>query len=176
MSSNPLKIIKTDVANFDSLIDLKRALQDSGHPWLNSYPVENESPKNYIRRIINCETIPPHPFVPETIYWGLVGDTIVGRTGVRHHLNEKLEKFGGHIGYEIHPAHRDKGYATEMLRQVLQTDLVRRIGKVLLTCAPDNVASNKTILSNGGVCTQKIYVDFIEEDRNHYWIDVTQSS
>lgn len=58
----------------------------------------------------------------------------------------------------------------KMLRQVLKTSKAQEIGKVLLTCSPINGASIKTILKNGGFFDKTIFVDFINEDRNHYWI------
>lgn len=72
---------------------------------------------------------------------------MVGIINIRHTLNEKLEKAGGHIGYSVHPALRRRGYATEMLalalaycRETLGLD------EVLLACYDDNPASARTIL------------------------------
>ena len=59
--------------------------------------------------------------------------------------------FGGHIGYSVRPSQRRKGYATEMLRLVLEE--ARRLGlkQVLVTCDAANEASRRTIRTNGGV-------------------------
>lgn len=35
--------------------------------------------------------------------------------GLRHELNEALEKRGGHCGYYVRPEYRGKGYATEIM-------------------------------------------------------------
>jgi predicted acetyltransferase len=59
-----------------------------------------------------------------------------------------------------------------MLRLILLTDKTKEIGKLLLTCSPQNEASNKTIISNGGKFTQTLFVDIVQEERNHYWIDL----
>lgn len=35
---------------------------------------------------------------------------IIGMINIRLSLNEKLKKYGGHIGYSIRPTERGKGY------------------------------------------------------------------
>lgn len=54
-----------------------------------------------------------------TFLVGVVEHEIVGRLSLRHYLNDFLARIGGHIGYGVTPAHRKKGYATEMLKQAL---------------------------------------------------------
>jgi predicted acetyltransferase len=85
-------------------------------------------------------------------------------------LNSNLEEFGGHIGYEVRPSCRMRGVAKEMLYQLLQTARAKEIGSLLLTCAPDNLASNKTIIANGGVLAKTAYVERWKRDTNYYWI------
>lgn len=138
--------------------------------WETYLLQENESPEEFIERLLNREFFPEITFVPETVYWATYDGHVVGRISLRHHLNEKLSIMGGHIGYEVSPKWRKRGFATEMLRQILLTSKAKDIGKLLLTCSPHNEASNKTIINNGGQLTQKVFVDSIGEDRNHYWI------
>jgi predicted acetyltransferase len=44
---------------------------------------------------------------------------IIGIIDFRHELNEFLKDFG-HCGYSVRPSERKKGYATEMLKQLLE--------------------------------------------------------
>ncbi|MBO5177273.1 MAG: GNAT family N-acetyltransferase [Lachnospiraceae bacterium] len=46
-------------------------------------------------------------------------EKVVGCIELRHTLNEALAVIGGHIGFSVIPEERRKGYATEMLKQVL---------------------------------------------------------
>ena len=140
--------------------------------WDPYLPKENESATEFVDRLRRRETNPEAPLVPETIYWAVYQGNVVGRISLRHRLEGNLHKIGGHIGYEVSPMWRRKGFATEMLRQILLTDKAREIGKLLLTCSPTNEASNKTIIANGGFFSKTVFVDFIGEDRNHYWIDL----
>lgn len=44
--------------------------------------------------------------VPQSEFWLIDNDEFIGRTSIRHELNEFLCKFGGHIGYMIRPSKR----------------------------------------------------------------------
>ena len=75
---------------------------------------------------------------------------MVGIICLRHELNDFFKDFG-HIGYSVRPSERRKGYATEMLRQILI--IANQIGlqQVQLSCENDNIPSVRTILKNGGI-------------------------
>ena len=81
----------------------------------------------------------------------VVDGEIVGRVSVRFELNEYLLERGGHVGYGVAPAHRARGYATEILRQALVVLRAEGVERVLVTCDDENVASARVIEKNGGV-------------------------
>jgi predicted acetyltransferase len=56
----------------------------------------------------------------------------------------------GHVGYAIVPWKRGRGYATRALALLLPDAWRQGLDYVELTTDPDNVASQKVILSNGG--------------------------
>ncbi len=141
--------------------------------WENMLPRENEDPEEFVARLNGEEVNPGPAWVTQTTYWGVLdGGKVVGRIILRHHLTDRLREFGGHIGYEVRPSSRRCGIAKDMLKKVLETEKAREIGRLLVTCAPDNEASNKTIKANGGVLERAAYVAAWNRNTNYYWIDL----
>src|SRR5260370_33148406 len=58
----------------------------------------------------------PERFVPSTFLVAEVDGEIVGRTSIRHRLNDFLIHEGGHIGYGVRPGHRRRGDAPDIHR------------------------------------------------------------
>src|SRR4029453_2591895 len=86
---------------------------------------------------------PSAQHVPETFLFAFVGSRIVGRTSIRHSLNDYLERAGGHIGYVVVPEFRRQGHATAILRLSLMIAREKCTGadRVLVTCDADNIGS-----------------------------------
>lgn len=94
---------------------------------------------------------------------------IVGMIDLRHHINHPvLGTWGGHCGYTVRPSERRKGYAKEMLRLNIQNAKNLGIDRLLITCDTENIASEKTILANGGVFEKIIMAEDCPMKR--FWI------
>ncbi|MCY3833678.1 MAG: GNAT family N-acetyltransferase [Chloroflexi bacterium] len=113
--------------------------------------------QEYLRVIEQMETDPLAGYVPATRFW-LVGasDCFIGDVDLRHYLNESLRRFGGHIGYNVRPSLRRRGYGTLICRLGIEEARKRGIGDILITCDDDNIGSAKIIEANGGVLRDRI--------------------
>jgi predicted acetyltransferase len=101
----------------------------------------------------------------------VVDGVLVGRSSLRFELNEFFAQKGGHVGYGVAPAHRHKGYATEILRQSLVILRAEGIERVLVTCADDNLGSARTIERNGGVLESIVPLEGEDVGLRRYWIN-----
>ena len=111
---------------------------DSYEEWLKSV-TDNTSP----------DTVNPNWVVTDTFFAIDENENIVGIIDLRHTLNDFLKDFGN-SGYSVRPSERKKGYATEMLRQVLLVAKQAGLQEVHLSVERDNEPSVKTIVKNGG--------------------------
>lgn len=110
----------------------------------------------------------PEGKVPATFLIAENGGDLVGRTSIRHELNDFLFSVGGHIGYGVRPKYRRQGFATEILKQSLTYINQLGITEVLVTCLEDNVGSKQVIQSQGGVLENTVEYEGAFWER--YWI------
>jgi [ribosomal protein S5]-alanine N-acetyltransferase len=107
------------------------------------------------------------------IRWGVELKTTKELIGTIGFNALSLKHKRGEIGYELHPRHWRKGYATEAIRKVLSYGLnemgLTRIGAVVFL---KNTASNELLLNLGfqkeGVLKQYMYQNGIAHDTNVY--------
>ena len=96
--------------------------------------------------------IPDEEKVPARTYF-LVRENdrrIIGMSNIRLALNERLSRYGGHIGYSIRPAERGKGYNKINLYLALRVCDWAGIGQVFMDADLANPASWKTMEALGG--------------------------
>ena len=83
----------------------------------------------------------PDNFVPATFLVATLSDEIVGRVFVRHTLNDRLRREGGHIGYCVVRRYRRLGIATALLRHGLTVAGRHGVQNISVTCDQGNPAS-----------------------------------
>lgn len=108
-------------------------------------------------------------YVPASTLWLVENGEVIGIVSLRHKLNERLLKMGGHIGYGIRPTKRKMGYGTQILKLALEEAKKLEIEKVLVSCDDDNIGSSKIIEKNGGVLENK--VEHEGKLKRRYWIE-----
>lgn len=134
---------------------MRDALMASGYDgWVGMEAVAHHDPLAYVALLRDWSEGHNLPASrqpgPADAFWITEGDTVVGQCDVRHTLSPKFELFGGHIGYSVHPAYRNKGIATFAVREVLSVLAKAGLSEALVTCADDNVASIRVIEKCGG--------------------------
>lgn len=97
-------------------------------------------------------------------FWIADGDTLIGFIQLRRWLVPRLVEEGGHIGYSVRPKARRHGHATRALGLMLEHARSVGLERVLITCDDDNVASARTIESQGG------QLEDVRKGKRRYWI------
>ena len=133
-----------------------------------------EEPQDWLNYLALCEndaTVPEgeHKY-SQFIYVRMADKKIVGMIGVRHKPVGPLETWGGHVGYSVSPSERMKGYATQMLHEVLPYCKSLGLNRVLLTAGDENVGSVKTIIANGGILESYVMSPKHHVMVGRYWI------
>lgn len=172
-----LNVQRPSLELVNSYLEMQEAFQRCGEPvWESNLPRKDESQADFIDRLLRSETQPEIGMVEEVSFWAAIGLKVVGRIALRLKLNEHLKVFGGHIGYEVHPDFRKQGIAKNMLKFVLKTNEALAIQRLLLTCSPDNLASNRTIISCGGRLEKTETVASRNRMTNYYWINLAETT
>ena len=122
--------------------------------------------------------VPDGERVPARTYF-LVRESdgrIVGMINIRLALNDKLRRYGGHIGYSIRPTERGKGYNKINLYLGLKICEKYGIDSVFMDADLDNPASWKTMEALGGVRIRQYFDDeFAHCTVLDYEIDVKEA-
>jgi len=134
---------------------------------------ENFNFSKYVEKLIKDskeEHLKPG-YVPSTTFWLIDNHgKILGVSRLRHYLVPHLEKEGGHIGYDVPPTERMKGYGTILLKHTLEKAKEMGIEQVLITCDTDNVGSAKIIVNNGGIFENEIISSESGKQVSRYWV------
>jgi predicted acetyltransferase len=110
--------------------------------------------------------------VPFSIRWLVEGKEFIGEASIRHELNAWLSREGGHVGYGIRPSRQRQGYGRLILALALEECRRLGIGRVLVTCQEDNLASARIIEANGGVLENVIHHPSGHGRLRRYWISL----
>lgn len=148
-----MKLIKLWDADVKKAYELQNSFNKDEHGFVNNaYGLSFKGFKNYVKmqedysRGLHL----PDGYVPATVYILEAYDEYVGIFNLRHYLNDFLRNGPGHIGYGISPKYRNKGYASEGLRLVIETakDIVPE-DEIYFSVHKDNPYSLKVQLKNG---------------------------
>lgn len=173
---NHMKLILPSEEYKESFIEAVKEYRAEGdmHRYdLDINFLENNFAK-YVSQILaqaNGESL-PEGYVPQTTFWLVDNGEFIGRVSIRHTLTEELLKVGGHIGYDIRPSKRQKGYGKKILELALPKAKELGINRALVTCDETNIGSKKIIEANGGVLEDSYEQGDDKPRKLRYWINI----
>lgn len=167
-----MKLIQPERKHEKIVMDFKQKIIDANEQFCGVSGLERIDYGEWLQYLlaVSKKETCPDGIVPayEMIYVDDDETKVYGMINMRLELNDMLLKFGGHIGYSVSPDERRKGYAKAMLSGALEFYKDEGYDKVLITCNKNNIASQKTIESAGGI------LENIVEDGDifmkRYWI------
>jgi len=172
MANENLQLVELSVGHRDALLAMVKEYHDQGDPRHGGVLEDVDA---YIRRQQDNSAgrTLDEGIVPQTTYVLVSDGALLGTARLRHALVESLKIEDGHIGYDIRPSQRRKGYGTAILRLVLAEARKLGLDRVLVTCDIDNVGSGKIIRANGGVFDRETISPRSGKRVSLYWIDLS---
>lgn len=76
------------------------------------------------------------------------GDIEVGKCDLRIGYNDNI-KYGGNIGYEVYESYKGNHYASKACKLLFILAKRHNMEKIIITCSPENIASQKTCEYSG---------------------------
>ncbi len=102
-------------------------------------------------------------------------DQLVGMIQIHVIPDSHPLAFVGNIGYSVRPAERRKGYAKKMLQKALTyLKYGRGVSRAYICALPDNEASRRTILANGGVFCEQVFDHREGVTLDRFYIDIAE--
>ena len=149
-----IKFIRPTIEHKDDALAFKQEFIDNGEQTINGSELldQLDSYEDWLKSVtdnISEEKVNPEWVVTDTFFALDDNDSIVGIIDLRHELKGCLVDVGN-TGYSVRPSERKKGYATEMLRQLLDVARDCGLNSLQLSVERSNEPSVKTIVKNGG--------------------------
>ena len=175
MKEQKLELVEPCEELREAYIEYVEEFRASNEPYHQGELAEiDKNFNNFVRNIESWASgiVSPEDRVPSNTYWLVWQGRVVASGRLRHQLTEALRDEGGHIGYDVRPSERRKGYGTLTLKLLLDKARQLDLKRVLLTCDKDNVASAKVIQKNGGKLASESISKKTGKMMQRYWIEL----
>ena len=173
-----LTLVRPDSSTEAAALDFKQEFLDYGETVINGSELLDKTERyaDWLKSVTdnaNPEAVSPDWVLTDTFFAIDENGRTVGIIDLRHTLNDFLRDFGN-CGYSVRPSERRKGYATEMLRQILKIATDAGLHALHLSVERDDLPSVRTIVKNGGVYERSFR--FAGEEADIYRIALTEDA
>ncbi len=147
------KIVRPALEYKESYIEALKEYHDEGRYLYQDISRLEGDFECFLKELRSEKGYPHQPYqdwvepVPETIVWLVKDNKYIGTVDIRHRLNWHLEKWGGHVHFNIRPSMRGKGFGTKILIKAMPIVNYIGIDKALITVAPEDAAAIRIIES-----------------------------
>jgi predicted acetyltransferase len=109
--------------------------------------------------------------VPGSHFWLVSDGRVLGCSRLRHRLTPELMHEGGHVGYDIRPSARGRGFGTTLLSLTKDRAAAMGITRLRITCDVDNRASIRVIEKNAGILDAVVPSRSRDKMVCQYWVE-----
>lgn len=173
------KLVKPSAEYKESFLEALKEFQDEGrYSFLDIKELEEDF-EGFVDGLNTGERHMHKPYadwaepVPETVLWLVKEDKYIGAFNIRHRLNWHLEKWGGHISFNIRPSMRGKGFGKKILQKGMPCACYLGIDRALITLDPENEAAHRIVEFAGGEFQDETQGTEKFPPRRRYWLDCT---
>ena len=157
-----LSLVRPTLAMKDAVLAYRQAHFDHGEMGIDGSERLGRTPRyeDWLARVTaNADPAAVYPgWVLTDTFLAMDDGEIVGIIDLRHELKGDLCDYG-HCGYSVRPDLRRRGYATQMLRLVLDVARAAGMTEVTVTAERSNTASVRTIEKCGGTLLRTFEYD-----------------
>ncbi len=157
----------------DSFLAALQEFHAEGRNLFWGYDETADQFHHFVQMMLNKRDYPANGKVRESVFWLIDDEVYIGRLSLRHTLTAPLLQLGGHIGYEIRPSCRLRGYGKAILHLGLEEAQAIGLKRALVTCDDTNIGSAKIIEANGGRLENTVLLLGRDVPTRRYWIDIT---
>ena len=157
-------------------LELLIALGEKGENGFGGTPVGSDTGKldEWLDYCVHIATSPPlsDDFVRQTNYW-ITDDNgfVVGLLRIFPRINKALLNKGGHLGYYVAPAYRNKGYGKAAIRLALDKLRAKGVRRALVTVESRNAVSLSLVKALGGVQEDERIDDETGQAFCRFWLN-----
>ena len=173
------KLVRPAIEFKESYLDALKEYHAEGRYLHQDIDTLTHDFEGFIKELRTEKGYPHQPYqdwvepVPETVVWLVKDDQYIGTVDIRHRLNWHLEKWGGHVHFNIRPSMRGMGFGTKILKKAMPIINYMGIDKALITLNPADKAAIAIVEKCGGEFEDETPATDKFPAMRRYWLDCT---